>query len=242
MKYPEERIQKLVSNYGNYSRRETEALIAKRKVTKNGIVVTLGTKASIADTIKINNKTVKFNLKHDYFLLNKPKGYISSKKDEMGKEVISLIHKETDRNLFTIGRLDVNTTGLIIVTNDGHLSNLVNKPNSSIKKTYLVWTKSMLSKTDIIQFRKGIKLEDGYITKPVQKVKIIRNTEESSCFKISIIEGKNNQIKKMFKALHHEVINLKRVQIGNIRIDNIESGRYKKISKNEVYGKLNLDI
>ncbi len=134
----EERVQKLISNYGSLSRRQADRLVEAGRVKVNGVVIEPGAKASIDDVIEIDGKRVKFNLKHEYYLLNKPKGYICQREDERGKEVISLINNYRERNLFTIGRLDVQTTGLIIVTTDGELSNIVNSPKFKIPKTYLV--------------------------------------------------------------------------------------------------------
>jgi 16S rRNA U516 pseudouridylate synthase RsuA-like enzyme len=131
------RLQKLVANFGKYSRREFEKFIKEGRVKVNGKVAELGVKATIDDHVTLDDKKVNFNTKYDYYLVNKPKGYISARYDEKGKEVISLIDNYKNRNLFTIGRLDVNTTGLIIVTNDGELAEKINRPNSNKRKTYL---------------------------------------------------------------------------------------------------------
>ena len=131
------RIQKLVSNYSNYSRREFEGLIKEGKVKINGVKAQLGDHATVQDKIEVDGKVIKFKTKHDYYVVNKPKGYISNRTDERGKPVISLIENYQERNLFTVGRLDVNTTGLIIVTNDGDLSEKVTSPKSGKKKEYL---------------------------------------------------------------------------------------------------------
>jgi 16S rRNA U516 pseudouridylate synthase RsuA-like enzyme len=131
------RIQKLVANFGKYSRRDFEKFIKSGRVKVNGQVAELGTKATINDVIELDGKRIKFNTKYDYYVVNKPKGYISSTKDALGKEVVSLIDNHKGRNLFTIGRLDVNTTGLIIVTNDGTLAELVNRPERNKRKEYL---------------------------------------------------------------------------------------------------------
>ncbi len=239
----EQRIQKLVSNYGNYSRRDLEYLIKQGKVTRNGKIVTLGEKASVDDEIIVNGKRVSFNLKHDYFVVNKPKGYLSETKDKYGKSVISLINNYKERNLFTIGRLDVLTTGLIVVTNDGYLSNYVTSPKNNIRKTYLVWIKGSLNKKSFLNLKTGIVLDDGYKTKPIVKWKTIyENKEEDklSCYKITITEGKKNQIRRMFKAVDKEVINLKRVSIESLTLENIESGSYRKFKKEEIYNLLNV--
>ncbi|CRX37316.1 / rsuA / Ribosomal small subunit pseudouridine synthase A /:192862 Forward [Candidatus Hepatoplasma crinochetorum] len=236
-----ERIQKLIANYGNYSRREVEKLIKEKKVFKNKELVKLGDLATIEDTIVINNQKIKFNLKYDYFLLNKPKGYICNRIDQKNRSVISLINNYKNRNLFTIGRLDVNTTGLIIVTNDGNLKKLVESPASKIKKVYLVWLQKKINSNDLKSLIKGVELEDGYITKPIEKIKIISN-DENILIKLSITEGKKNQIKRMFEALDNRVINLKRVQIGQLKLGSIKIKEYSKINKQEIYKMLAIKI
>lgn len=238
----EQRVQKLISNYGSYSRREADALIKEGKVKVNGKTIELGTKATVNDRIEIDGTPIKFNLKHEYYLVNKPRGYICARVDKMGKEVISLIDNYKDRNLFTVGRLDVNTTGLIIVTTDGELSNKVNLPTGNIKKTYLAWVDKPISKEIMLGLQRGTELDDGYITKPTKAFKVISNEEGKALYKITITEGKKNQIRRMFEAHDRNVINLKRVQIGLHKLDGIDSGMYRKLSKTEMYDKLGMRI
>lgn len=233
----EERVQKLISNYGSLSRRQADRLVEEGKVKVNGVVIAPGSKASLDDRIEVEGKVIKFNLKHEYYLLNKPKGYICSREDKFGKEVVSLINNYKDRNLFTIGRLDVQTTGLIIVTTDGELSNIVNSPKYKVPKTYLVWVDKKLSKDMILGLQLGTTLDDGYVTKKVKKFKIIHNDENKVMVKMTITEGKKNQIRRMFQAHDRTVLNLKRVQVGNLRLEGIEIGAYKKLSQQEIlYG------
>lgn len=230
-----ERVQKLIANYGPYSRRQVDRLIDEGKVKVNGETITLGHKATVDDKIEIDGKKIKFNLKHEYYLLNKPKGYICSREDNYGKEAISLINNYKNRNLFTIGRLDVSTTGLIIITSDGELANTVMLPKSNIKKTYLVWVNEPINKEISLSLQRGIELDDGYITKKTKKFKIISNEKGKVLIKMSITEGKKNQIRRMFKAADREVVNLKRIQIGFLKIENIDTGLYRKLSKKEMY-------
>jgi len=241
MNNKEERVQKLIANYASLSRRQADKLIEEGKVSVNGKVIQPGAKGSINDEIKIDGKRVKFNLKHEYYLLNKPKGYICSREDAKGKEAISLINNYKNRNIFTVGRLDVATTGLIIITSDGFLSNYVMSPKSSIKKTYLVWVDKVLNSKQISMLRKGVELDDGYITKPVKNFKLIKNDKDSVLVKITITEGKKNQIRRMFSSIERQVINLKRVQIGYHKIDKIVNAQYKKLTKREMYEGLGID-
>ncbi len=236
----EERLQKLVSNYGSYSRRQVDKLIQEGKVYLNGKKAILGDKATVNDQIIIDGNLIKFNLKHDYYLLNKPKGFICSREDKYKKQAISLIDNHSNRNLFTVGRLDVNTTGLIIITTDGELANKVMSPKSNIKKTYLAWIDNPLNKEMIINLQKGTKLDDGYITKPTKQFKLISNEKNKVLVKLTITEGKKNQIRRMFAAHDRKVINLKRIKIGHLKLDGIETGRYKKLRHDEIYHALEL--
>ena len=230
-----ERVQKLLSNYGNLSRRQADKLIEEGKVKVNGKIISLGTKATVNDRIEVNNKVIKFNLKHEYFLLNKPKGYICSREDKLGKEVISLVVNYKDRNLFTVGRLDVNTTGLIIITTNGDLADRIMKPKHEIRKTYLVWVDKVIDKEIIISLQKGTKLDDGYVTQPLKKIKVIHNVSGKILVKITITEGKKNQIRRMFEAHGRKVVNLKRVKIGNLTIDGLMVGQYKRLTHNQIH-------
>ncbi len=238
----QERLQKLIANYGNYSRREAERLIEAKRVKLNGKIALLGTKASIEDQIMIDNQLIKFKTKHFYYLVNKPKGYICSKVDDKKRRVIDLVPNPTNRNLFTVGRLDVNTTGLIIVTTDGALAQLVNSPKYKVEKTYLVWLEKSIKKGDVLQLKTGIDIGEKVPTKPIKKVKIINNEPNKVLVKISLKEGKKNQIKRMFSALDNKVINLKRIQIANLVLDNkLASGDYRKYQKQEFYELLKID-
>ncbi len=236
-----ERVQKLISNYGNLSRRQADRLVEDGKVKVNGEVISPGAKATVNDKIEVDGEVIKFNLKHEYYLVNKPKGFICQREDIQGKEVISLIENYKERNLFTVGRLDVATTGLIIVTTDGDLSNTVNSPRSNLAKHYLAWIDKPLTKEISLGLQLGTKLDDGYVTKKTKKFKIISNEPGKVMVKIVITEGKKNQIRRMFEAHDRTVINLKREQIGYHKLDDLQSGAYKKLSQSEMYEGLGLD-
>ncbi|NOQ50204.1 MAG: pseudouridine synthase [Mycoplasmataceae bacterium] len=235
-----ERISKLVSNYGNYSRRQVDFLIKEQKVFVNNKVAILGQKITIDDDVYINEQKVSFRTRHLYYALNKPKGFICEREDKEGKEVISLLPEFRKRNLFTIGRLDVNTTGLIIVTTDGGFAQKVNDPKSKINKTYLVFLKKKLSSDNIKALSTGIVLDDGYTTKPVAKVKMVSNKDGNIVAKLTITEGKKNQVKRMFIALDNEVINLKRISIGQLQLGSIPLGDYKTYQQQEIFNLLNV--
>ena len=242
------RLQKLVANFGKYSRREFEKFIKEGRVKVNGKVAKLGDQASINDKIELDGKKINLNTKYDYYLVNKPKGYVSSRVDERGKQVISLIDNYKERNLFTIGRLDVNTTGLIIVTNDGALSEKLNRPSSNKKKEYLAWLEKPIGKKELIALSKGVELDDGYVTKPLKNIKIIESKDKkkdkskNQLVKLVLTEGKKNQVKRMFEAVGTKVVNLKRTRIEHLSLDGIDTGMYKKLKKQEIYGALNIKV
>ncbi len=235
MNSEEIRLSKLIANYGNYSRRQVDTFITKGEVFVNGKKAVLGQKGTINDNVEINGIKVKFKTKHIYYAVNKPKGFICARTDEKGKEVISLVPEFRKRNLFTIGRLDVNTTGLIIVTTDGELAQKVNSPSHKIYKTYLVFLNKTLTIKEINNLKKGIELDDGYVTKPVKKWKLIKNEQNSAIVKMTIIEGKKNQIRRMFDAVDNPVINLKRIGIGYLELNNLPLGEYKIFKQKELY-------
>lgn len=235
-----ERISKLIANYGTYSRRQVDFFIKQGKVFVNSKVAVLGQKISLEDKVVINGEPIVFKAKKYYFILNKPKGFISERTDKYGKTALSLIENYQKVNLFTVGRLDVNTTGLIIITNDGYLANQLSRPENKIKKTYLVWLKKPLTRNDEYQLKHGIQLDDGVITRPINKLKLIANDADKPMIKLTISEGKKNQIKRMFLALDNEVINLKRVSIGAIQLDDLPLGKYRTLQKEEIYNLLGI--
>lgn len=236
-----ERIQKLVSNYSKYSRREFERYMKEGRVKVNGKPSELGVKATINDDIQLDGKTIKFTTKHDYYILNKPSGYICERIDKYGRTAISLIPRSENRNLFTVGRLDVNTTGLVIITNDGALTDLVLSPKREKRKVYIASLKYPIVKEGLLALKKGVKLDDGYVTKPLKNIKFIDEKQESMV-KLTLTEGKKNQVKRMFKAIGTEVKNLKRIEIEGLNLDGLRVGEYRKLSKTEMYGALGLVV
>ena len=181
-----ERLQKVIASSGYCSRRKAEEYIKAGKVYVNNKKVTdMGIKVSMRDTITINGTNIKQEEK-EYFLLNKPRGIISSSKDEKKrKTVVDLIN--TNKRIYPVGRLDYNTTGLIILTNDGKLTNILTHPSNEVEKTYVVKLNKKINPSDLHQLRKGIIIDDKKLI-PTQ-VKIKKNTKDSSLIKISIIES-----------------------------------------------------
>lgn len=229
-----ERIQKYLSNKGICSRREAERLIEQRRVKVNNRIINLGKKIDGSEKITIDDVSIKPK-KSEYFLLNKPKGYLSSVVDyKKGKPIIDLI--ETDSYIFPVGRLDVNTTGLIFLTNDGEFASQLNSPSSNISKTYLAKINtSSLTQEELKKLREGLIIEGGYKTKPAIQVEVIKKNSNSCKVKIVLKEGKKNQIKKMFNAIGYEVLKLHRSKIGNIDENILKNKQYIVLSLNKIF-------
>ena len=235
-----ERLQKIIANSGYTSRRKAEELITQGRVYVNGEkVTTLGTKVSYNDTIVIDGKTINKDIPKEYYLLNKPRNYICSLNDEKKrKTVISLI--ETDTRIYPVGRLDYDTTGLLILTNDGELANILMHPSNNIEKKYIAKIEGILSIDELKQLKEGI-LIDGIKCYP-KKVRIKNKDLEknTSIVEISLVEGRNHIVKKIFSAIGHEVIKLKREQYAFLNVKDLQSGEYRTLSLKEIKRLYNL--
>lgn len=232
----EERIQKIIASRGYCSRRQAEALIEKGVVFVNGEKATLGLKVDVDAKIVIDGKEVLAINSEDkkvYLALNKPLGVITTSSDDRNRKTItSLIDKKYGR-VFPVGRLDINSSGLIFLTNDGDFANLVMHPSSSLGKTYAVTCKGSLTSLECKKLENGILLEDGYTSKA--EVTLVKSTDEVSKIYITIHEGRNRQVRNMLKAINHDVISLKRVAIGNYKLkDSLKPGQYEEIDIKEV--------
>ncbi len=233
-----ERLQKLIAQAGIASRRAAEGMIRSGEVSVNGEVVTeLGTKADPAkDHIKVRGKLINSKLsaraKH-YVLLNKPKGVLSSASDPEQRKLVTDLVKGYG-SLHPVGRLDYNSEGLIILTNDGDLTNLV-ASSKKIPKIYEVKVKGLPPPAAINKLRRGVRLEDGFKTAPAE-IRSLPSTEKNGWYEVTLYEGHNQQIRKMFDAIGHSVVKLRRIAIGNIRDAQLAVGSYRKLSANEIEG------
>lgn len=231
-----ERLQKLIAQAGIASRRAAEEMIKSGEVTVNGQVVTeLGTKADPeTDHIKVRGRLINNKLgkkEHAYILVNKPKGYLSSVSDPQRRPLVTDLVKGHGR-LHPVGRLDFNTEGLIILTNDGAFTNAV-AASKTIPKVYQVKTKGIPTEVAIRKLRRGLKLDDGFKTAPAD-IKILKPTEKNGWYEVTLYEGHNQQIRKMFDAVGHSVVKLKRVSIGDITDAGLAVGRYRKLTSSEL--------
>ena len=216
------RLQKYLAEAGVASRRKAEELILQGKISVNGKVVKeLGTKI-IPDTDKVvyEGKEIKQKQENVYILLNKPIGYVTTANDQFGRDTVLDLVK-TNKRLVPVGRLDMYTSGALILTNDGDFVYKVTHPKHEIEKTYTVTIKGIVSSTEVDKLRSGVKIED-YITKPA-KVKILKTDEEKnqSRLEITIHEGKNRQVRKMCEAIDHKVLALHRSKIAGIGVKDL---------------------
>ncbi len=232
----QERLQKLIAQAGVASRRHAEELIASGNVTVNGKIVTvLGTKADPeTDHIKVAGKLINPSLERRekiYILLNKPKGYLSSASDPEGRKLVTDLVKGYGK-LHPVGRLDYNTEGLIILTNDGDFTNAV-ASSKKIPKVYEVKVKGLPTAVAIIKLRRGVRLEDGFKTAPAE-IQELQATDKNGWYEVTLHEGHNQQIRKMFDSIGHSVVKLRRIAIGNIRDNNSLAGTARKLDEDEV--------
>ena len=232
----QERLQKLIAQAGIASRRASEQIILDGDVTVNGTVVTeLGTKADPeVDHIKVRGKLINTKLAEHinvYMLVNKPKGYLSSAADPEGRKLVVDLVKGKGR-LYPVGRLDYNTEGLIILTNDGKFTNYV-AASKQIDKLYEVKVKGLPNSNAINKLRKGILLEDGFKTAPAE-IKDLKPTDKNGWYELTLHEGHNQQIRKMFDAIGHSVVKLRRVKIGGVYDPYLKPGQSRDLSPDEI--------
>lgn len=229
-----ERLQKIIANCGYCSRRKAEELIIQGKVKVNGELITqLGFKANMNDFIEVDG--ISLNTKEDYvyFLLNKPRGVVTTTLDDKNrKTVVDLI--DTSKRIYPVGRLDYDTTGALILTNDGNLANILTHPSNNIEKVYVAKIEGIITKNQIRKLENGV-IIDNRKTYPCRaKITKIDKKNNTSIVKLIIHEGRNHQVKNMFKALGYEVLKLKRESVAFLTCDGISSGKYRELSIKEV--------
>ena len=233
----EERLQKLIAAAGVASRRRAEELITAGRVTVNGEVIKeLGTKADPAkDHIKVNGKLINPQLQSRekvYVLLNKPKGYLSSVSDPEDRPLVTELLPRSLGRLHPVGRLDFNTEGLLLLTNDGDFTNFITSARNRVDKVYEVKVKGVPPDGAIERLRRGVKLEDGTRTAPA-KIKKLDETRTNAWYEVMLHQGRNQQVRRMFELIGHSVLKLRRVRIGPLTDDGLKPGYWRLLSPAE---------
>jgi 23S rRNA pseudouridine2605 synthase len=229
----EQRLQKILSEMGIASRRKAEELIFEGRVTVNGRIAAIGMKADRAkDHIKLDGKLLVRPEPKVYLILNKPVQVVTSLLDPEGRPTVKDFIKGVKYRIYPAGRLDYDSEGLLLLTNDGDFTHALLHPSKKIPKTYLVKVKGIPGEEQIHKLKTGIKLEDG-LTAPA-KIRKLRATEQNAWFEMTIHEGRNRQIRRMFDKIGHSVLKLKRVRINGIELGNLKPGEYRFLTPAEV--------
>ena len=231
----EERLQKYLANVGIASRRKCEELIIQGKIKVNGKIVTeLGTKINPEkDIIEYENKQITNNKKNVYILLNKPIGYVTTVEDQFNRDTVLDLIKIKER-IVPVGRLDMYTSGALLLSNDGDFIYKITHPKHEVEKTYTVTIKGIIKQEEVEQLKNGVKIED-YITRPA-RVKILKTDEEKDISRLEIIihEGKNRQVRKMCEAIGKKVLALHRSKIQNISVKDLKLGEWRYLTQKEI--------
>lgn len=226
------RLNKFLAQSGVASRRKCDQLIADGKVFVNGKVALVGTQVNEKkDKVTFEGKTLTVNENFVYLKMHKPKGYVCTAHDEHGRKTVFDLLPPLEARVFTIGRLDYDTEGLLLFTNDGEMAEKLAHPRNEIKKVYVAKVKGKMKEGELAVLRKGVVLENEVL--PDAKVEYLELGKDYTKLELTIDEGKNHQIKRMFDAINKELLFLKRVQIGEIRLGGLSRGKTKELTEEE---------
>jgi 23S rRNA pseudouridine2605 synthase len=231
---PTIRLQKYLAECGLASRRKAELLISEGSVSVDGKIITeMGYKLDPElQEVRYRGELVRRKKKHTYILLNKPRGYVTTMSDPQGRPIVTSLIKDLDVRVFPVGRLDIDTEGALILTDDGELAHKILHPSHESNKTYEVLVKGLVSRGKIKKLERGIEI-DGRSTWPAKISKAVKQGPASRLV-ITIHEGRKRQVRKMFEAVGHPVINLKRIAYGQLRLGSLPSGSYRYLSREDL--------
>lgn len=231
------RLQKYMAENGIASRRKSEELIAAGKVRVNGKIAAIGDKVDPKhDKVTVSGKRVVKVKKNVYIMLHKPRGFITTMHDEMGRKCVAELIQDVPERVYPVGRLDRESEGLLLLTNDGEFANALTHPSRHVPKTYRVTVRPDVTKEQLAAFENGIEI-DGRPTLPAE-VRVLDKQEGRVVLEVVIYEGRNRQIRKMCEALGLEVARLKRTKIGSLKLGMLKQGEYRYLSEDEVHGLL----
>lgn len=227
------RLQKYLAECGIASRRKSEELIAAGKVKVNGVTASVGDKVNPKhDKVTVSGKKAVSVKKSVYIMLNKPRGFITTMSDEHDRKCVAQLVKGVNTRVYPVGRLDRESEGLLLMTNDGEFANALTHPSKHVSKTYRVTVRPEITKEQAAEFRNGIEI-DGKMTAPAD-LRILETQENRTVVEVTIYEGRNRQIRKMFEALGIEVARLKRTKVGNLKLGMLKQGDYRDLTPDEV--------
>lgn len=228
-----ERLQKYMARCGVASRRKCEEYILQGRVQINGQTVTqLGTLVSPSDKVKLDGKLLQAESKNIYIMLNKPEKVMSTSNDPEGRPTVTQLI-DLPYRLYPVGRLDYNTSGLILLTNDGDAAYRLTHPKYEIEKEYLAVIKGEIDRRDILKLERGVQIEENITTAPA-KVQIAGGTQHTVTLSITIHEGRNREVRKMIEAIDKELLSLMRIRIGRINLGKLPSGSYRELNSTEL--------
>jgi len=232
------RINKYLASCGVASRRGADELIKEGVVKINGRICSAGDEVNESDSVTVNGKKINVVKKFDYYIMNKPKGYVCTVKDDKGRKTVMDLLPQSAKRLFPVGRLDYDTEGLLILTNDGDLTFKLTHPKNEVPKTYLVKTEKPVTDDGLARLRSGVVI-DGVKTKKCN-VRLIETDKNGSKLHVTITEGRNRQVRKMFEAIDNCVDFLKRIKIGDLTLRGLNRGEVRQLSPYEIDYLLNL--
>lgn len=226
------RLNKFLAACGVASRRDCDELIKQGRIKLNGRVATLGMEADEGDEVTFDGNRVALK-KNEYYILNKPKGYLSTVSDERGRRtVMELLPPDVGR-IYPVGRLDYDSEGLLILTTDGELAQRLTHPSNEVPKTYLVKIEGTATEATLNPIRSGVEIEGGYVTKKC-RAHIVETNKQYTKIHITITEGKNREVRKMFAAIGREVTLLKRIKVGELTLRGLDRGQWRKLNRQEI--------
>ena len=227
------RLQKYIASCGVASRRKAEEIIKNRRIKVNGAIIDeMGYVVNKNDRVELDNNLIMPDEKMIYILLNKPVGYITTVSDEQNRPTVMDLLTNLDKRVFPVGRLDYNTSGLLLLTNDGYMAYKLTHPKHKVYKTYNATIQGMISQADINKLKSGVDI-GRYITARAY-VKFIEYKHNHSKVEIKIYEGKNRQVQQMFKAIRYKVVELERTAMGDIKLGKMKCGHYRKLTNLEI--------
>ena len=233
------RINKFLAEQGVASRRGSDEIIAAGRVTINGKPAKAGDEISAEDAVMLDGKLLSHKVRYEYFLLNKPKAYLCTVSDDKGRKTVMDLLPSGAGRVFPVGRLDYDTEGMLLLTNDGDLAYRLTAPQSEIPKTYLVRVEGSVSDAQLNRLRAGVEIERGVITKKCRVI-VTETNKKYTKLRVVLTEGKNREIRKMFEAVGKTVVFLKRLKIGELTLTGLDRGSVRKLTQEEVFYLKNL--